>query len=109
MKVLVIEDDKTIIDVVTLTFRVGWPDTEIIPVRLGQKGLEKVETESPDLVILDLGLPDISGLDVLKEIRVFSSVPVIILTVRASESDIVRGLELGADDYVVKPFRQMEL
>jgi len=68
-----------------------------------------VESESPDLVILDLGLPDISGFEALKEIRLFSVVPVLILTVRSEEADIVKGLEWGADDYIVKPFRQLEL
>ena len=67
------------------------------------------ESENPDIIILDLGLIDIDGFEVLKQIRLFSSVPVLILTVRADEADIVKGLEWGADDYVVKPFRQMEL
>jgi two-component system KDP operon response regulator KdpE len=61
------------------------------------------------VVILDLGLPDISGFDALKQIRLFSDVPIIILTVRADEADVVKGLEWGADDYMVKPFRQLEL
>ncbi len=71
--------------------------------------MELVESESPDVVILDLGLPDISGFDVLKEIRAFSGVPILILTVRGEEADVVKGLEWGADDYMVKPFRQLEL
>ena len=68
-----------------------------------------VETESPDIVILDLGLPDISGYEALQQIRLFSEVPILILTVRSEESDIVKGLEWGADDYMVKPFKQLEL
>jgi two-component system response regulator VicR len=68
-----------------------------------------VETEEPDIVILDLGLPDISGFEVLSQTRLFSHVPIIILTVRADESDVVKGLEWGADDYILKPFRQLEL
>jgi DNA-binding response OmpR family regulator len=68
-----------------------------------------VETESPDLVILDLGLPDSNGFEVLKAIRMFSDVPIVILTVSEQESDVVRGLELGANEYITKPFRQMEL
>ncbi|MBL7165274.1 MAG: response regulator transcription factor, partial [Dehalococcoidales bacterium] len=67
-----------------------------------------VESESPDIVILDLGLPDINGFDVLRQIRLFSQVPTIILTVRSDEADIVKGLEWGADDYITKPFRQLE-
>ena len=109
MKFLVIEDDKTIIDSISLIFQLSWPETKLISTPLGQKGIELAETEHPDVVILDLGLPDISGYEVLKQIRLFSAVPVIILTVRSEEVDIVRGLEGGADDYIIKPFRQLEL
>jgi two-component system KDP operon response regulator KdpE len=109
VKILVIEDDKTIIDSISLIFQLSWPETKLISTPLGQKGIELAETEHPDVVILDLGLPDISGYEVLKQIRLFSAVPVIILTVRSEEVDIVRGLEGGADDYIIKPFRQLEL
>lgn len=109
MKVLIIEDDRDIVDVIKLAFDIRWPDATIISTHLGERGIDLVEEESPDVVILDLGLVDISGYDALKRIRTFSSVPVLILTVRAEESDIVRGLEWGADDYMVKPFRQLEL
>lgn len=109
MKVLVIEDDPDIVGVISLAFQIRWPDAELVSSHLGEKGIEMVETENPDVVILDLGLPDISGFDVLKQIRLFSDVPILILTVRADETDIVRGLEWGAEDYMVKPFRQMEL
>ncbi len=109
MKVLIIEDDRDIVDVIKLAFDIRWPDAEIISTHLGERGVELVEEESPDVVILDVGLVDISGFDALKRIRAFSTVPVLILTVRAEESDIVRGLEWGADDYMVKPFRQLEL
>lgn len=108
MKVLLIEDDKEIIDAISLAFRIRWPEADVVSTRLGQKGYELVESESPDIVILDLGLPDISGFEVLRQIRLFSKVPTIILTVRAEEADVVKGLEWGADDYIVKPFRQLE-
>lgn len=109
MKILIIEDDKAIIEAISLTLQLSWPDTELISTHLGEKGIELVESENPDVVILDLGLPDISGFDVLKQIRLFSTVPILILTARSDEADIVKGLESGADDYVVKPFRQLEL
>ena len=109
MKILVIEDDKAIIEAILLTLELSWPETKFVTTHLGERGVELVESENPDVVILDLGLPDISGFEVLKQIRLFSNVPVLILTVRSDEADIVRGLEGGADDYVVKPFRQMEL
>jgi len=109
MKVLVIEDDEEVIEAISLTFRMRWPDSKLVSTKLGERGIELVESESPDIVILDIGLPDISGFEVLKQIRLFSTVPIVILTVMADEADIVKGLEYGADDYVVKPFRQLEL
>jgi two-component system KDP operon response regulator KdpE len=109
MKILVIEDDAEIIEFISIAFDIGWPGVELVSTHQGNKGLELVETEAPDAVILDLGLPDISGFDVLKQIRAFSAVPVIIESVRGSETDIVKGLDWGADEYIVKPFGQLEL
>lgn len=109
MKVLIIEDDQKTVDVIVIVFQIGWPEAKVISTPSGEKGVEMVESESPDIVILDLELPDISGFDVLKQIRLFSTVPIIILTVRGEEKDVVQGLTWGADDYVVKPFRQLEL
>lgn len=108
MKVLLIEDDKEIIDAISLAFQIRWPEAKVVSTRLGEKGVELVESEAPDIVILDLGLPDISGFEVLRQIRLFSHVPTIILTVRQDEADVVKGLEWGADDYITKPFRQLE-
>ena len=68
-----------------------------------------IERERPDVVLLDIGLPEMSGFDVLEEIRLFSDVPVIMLTVRDDELSKIQGLELGADDYVTKPFSHLEL
>ncbi|MBM3156397.1 MAG: PAS domain S-box protein [Chloroflexi bacterium] len=107
-KVLIIEDDNAIVNFVRLAFKMRWPEAELLSARLGEEGLDLIESEKPDLVILDLGLPDIDGFEVLRQIRLFSSVPVVILTVSGEEADMVKGLELGADDYIVKPFRQME-
>ncbi len=75
----------------------------------GEDALRLAREENPDLIVLDLGLPDVDGLDVLRRIRAESSVPVVILTARSDETDLVVGLELGADDYVVKPFGPKEL
>ncbi|MEE8471210.1 MAG: ATP-binding protein, partial [Dehalococcoidia bacterium] len=108
-RVLIIEDDQEILNCVSLAFQTGWPEAELVSTQLGEEGVEMVETEAPDVVILDLGLPDISGLETLRQIRLFSAVPVVILTVKAEEKDIVRGLELGADDYLGKPFGEEEL
>jgi len=109
MKVLVIEDDQAIVETITLVLKISWPEAKLVSTHLGERGIELVESENPDVVILDLGLPDKSGFEVLKQVRLFSTVPILILTVSSDEADIVKGLEWGADDYVVKPFRQLEL
>ena len=108
MKILIIEDDQASIDIVSLIFKVSRPETEVIYSKLGREGLDLLEKENPDVVILDLGLPDINGFEVLKRIRIFSNVPVLVLTVRNDESDVAKALELGANEYIVKPFRQLE-
>jgi two-component system KDP operon response regulator KdpE len=109
MKILIIEDDSKIVKAIGFAFQVGWPETKLISAEWGQEGIDLVEKEAPDLVILDLGLPDMDGLDVIKHIRLFSKVPIMVLTVNSDETIVVQALELGANEYVVKPFRQMEL
>jgi DNA-binding response OmpR family regulator len=109
MKVLVIEDDKSIINAVSVAFEFRWPDVNVVSATFGKDGLQAVKKESPDVIILDINLPDMSGFDVLKAIRAFSPVPVIILTVRSDDEDVLRGLETGADDYVIKPFNYLTL
>jgi DNA-binding response OmpR family regulator len=109
MKVLVIEDDPGIIEVVSLCFQLRWSGTSVVSADNGNKGVELVETERPDVVILDIGLPDMDGYQVLREIRRFSDVPVLMLTVRSEDTDVAKGLELGADDYITKPFSHIEL
>jgi len=104
-----IEDDPNIVELVGLTFELGWPDVKLLTAETGEKGLALVEAESPDAVILDLGLPDTTGFEVIKAVRLYSDVPILILTVRVDERDVVKALTLGADDYLTKPFRQMEL
>lgn len=109
MKVLLIEDSPEIVKGVSLTFKLRWSDAVIISAENGTDGIKKVEEDSPDIIILDINLPDMSGFDVLEHVRQFSEVPVIILSARDQEIDKVRGLEIGADDYIVKPFSPSEL
>jgi len=109
LKALIIEDAPDIVETISLCFELRWPEVKVISTPEGNKGLTLAETESPDVIILDLGLPNTDGLEVLKDIRAFSNVPIIIVTVRGDEMDKVRGLELGADDYIIKPFSHMEL
>jgi two-component system KDP operon response regulator KdpE len=82
---------------------------QVLSAASGEEALEKLRTRLPDLLVLDVMMPGLSGFDTLQEIRRVSNVPVIMLTVKGEESDKVRGLGLGADDYVTKPFSQREL
>lgn len=109
MKILIIEDSLEIIDAVSHTVELRWPDASFISTTMGETGIEMTRREQPDVVILDLGLPDITGFQVLHEIRSFSDVPLMLLTVRGDEIDKIKGLEMGADDYIVKPFSPGEL
>jgi DNA-binding response OmpR family regulator len=109
VKLLLVDDDPEIRSSVRLGFELQWRDVEIIEADRGADALARVEEERPDLVLLDIGLPDMDGYRVLREIRAFSSVPVIMLTARDEPIDKVRGLEAGADDYVGKPFDHLEL
>lgn len=107
MKVLLVEDDASIAASVTTSLRQAGLD--IAHVFTGTEGIEAVRADSVDVVLMDLGLPDMDGLDAARAIREFSTVPIIIVSARGDELDRVLGLELGADDYVVKPFSQREL
>lgn len=109
MRVLVVDDEPDVIEVVRLTFNLRWPDAEVAYALTGEEGVDLVQQQAPDIVILDIGLPDIDGFEVCDRIRAFSDVPVIMLTARHEEVDKVRGLERGADDYVTKPFSHIEL
>ncbi|TAN35039.1 response regulator transcription factor, partial [Patescibacteria group bacterium] len=109
MKVLIVEDAEEVVESIKLCISLRWPDCVTFTTPRGKEGLRLVEAESPDLVILDLALLDGNGLDVLKEIRRFFDVPVLIVSATADELSRVKGLEIGADDYIVKPFSHTEL
>jgi DNA-binding response OmpR family regulator len=109
MKVLIIEDDQETVEVISLAFKMRWPEAELISAKLGEEGLQLLKSESPQAVILDLGLPDISGFEVLRRIRNVSKVPVVIMSVRRDEAIVVKAIEYGADEYITKPFRQLVL
>ena len=103
--VLVIEDDLEVLEVVTLILETRWPGVTVSHSNDGELGVQLARTEEPDVIILDIGLPGIDGFEVCSRIRAFSYTPILILTVRESPEDIAKGLDLGADDYIVKPFR----
>ena len=109
MKVLIIDDEPDVIEVVNLCFSLRWPEAELISAGNGELGLALVEQQKPDLILLDIMLPDTDGFAICQEIRRFSDVPIVMLSARAGEVDKVRGLEMGADDYVTKPFSHLEL
>lgn len=109
MKVLIIEDNSEVAETVTLCLQINWPEAEISVAVEGIRGIEALRNAPFDIVMLDINLPDIDGFGVLKEIRSFSDIPIVILTVRGNEEDMTRGLAMGANDYIVKPFRPKEL
>lgn len=109
MKILVVDDAQEVIEAVTVSFNVQWRETEVLGASDGETGLDLVETEHPDIVLLDVMMPGIDGFETLRRLRAFSETPVIMLTARDAALDKVKGLELGADDYVTKPFDHLEL
>jgi len=109
MKILVVDDEPDVIESVRLGFTLQWREVEVLGAGDGTRALDLVEHERPDIVLLDIGLPDLDGFEVLRQVRAFSDVPVLMLTARDDTLDKVKGLELGADDYVTKPFNHLEL
>ena len=109
MRILVVDDEPEIVESIRLGFALQWREVDVLGAGDGDAALDLVERESPDLVLLDIGLPGRDGFEVLRELRAFSDVPVVMLTARDDAMDKVKGLELGADDYVTKPFNHLEL
>lgn len=107
MKALVVDDDLVLSDVLSFTLRrEGY---EVITAHDGLTAIDRWREESPDLILLDINLPKLDGLSVCRRIRALSDTPIIILSVRGQEDDVVTGLELGADDYITKPFSPRQL
>jgi two-component system KDP operon response regulator KdpE len=109
VRILVVDDEPDVVESVRLGFTLQWREIDVIGAEDGEAALDAVERDRPDIVILDVGLPDMTGFEVLSRIRAFSDVPVVMLTARDDALDKVKGLELGADDYVTKPFNHLEL
>ncbi len=106
-KILIIEDDKVIGKFLTMALKTN--QHEVFVTLYGIQGIEWFQKERPDLILLDLGLPDIDGMDVLAMIRKESNVPIIIISARGKDTEKVLALDNGADDYVTKPFNSSEL
>src|SRR5690349_23558657 len=109
MKILVVDDDPDVVEAISLSFGLQWPESQIMPAPDGREAMRTFEREHPDVVLLDIGLPDMDGFEVTRLIRERSDVPILMISARGEEIDKVRGLELGADDYVTKPFGYLEL
>jgi two-component system, OmpR family, response regulator RegX3 len=106
-RVLLVEDEATLADTVAYALRREGMD--VVTARDGEGAIQRFRSDGPSIVLLDVMLPGLSGLDVCRLIRAESTVPIVILTAKDSEADTVAGLELGADDYVTKPFSMREL
>ena len=106
-KVLIVEDEQSISNFISMILQASGFDT--IVVRTGEEALTMVSSHCPDLIILDLGLPDMDGMEVLKSVRKWSNLPVVVVSARNHEHDKVEALDYGADDYLVKPFGTSEL
>ncbi|KAF0507432.1 response regulator transcription factor [Pediococcus pentosaceus] len=106
-KILVVDDEKPISDIVK--FNLDKEGYDVVTAYDGEEALAQVEEEKPDLILLDLMLPKIDGLEVARQVRAKHNIPIIMVTAKDSELDKVVGLELGADDYVTKPFSNREL
>jgi DNA-binding response OmpR family regulator len=107
MKVLIVDDDRVLADVVAFAMR--REGFEVIQAYDGAGALQRWAEDQPDLIILDVNLPKMDGFSVARRIRQEADTPIILLTVRGEEEDIVHGLELGADDYITKPFSPRQL
>jgi len=107
VKVLVVDDEPALARALAINLRAhGW---EVVTAADGRSALEAAATEHPDVVVLDLGLPDLDGVEVISGLRGWTSVPIVVLSARQHGEDKVEALDLGADDYVTKPFAMNEL
>ncbi|MEE8346749.1 MAG: response regulator transcription factor [Dehalococcoidia bacterium] len=104
MKILLVDDEQEFIKILTVAFQVYRPGYTLIAAFTGTEALARAEAEDPDLVVLDVMLPDIDGFEVCRRLRARADIPIILLTAKDREEDVVKGFELGADDYITKPF-----
>ncbi|MDW5299257.1 MAG: response regulator transcription factor [Sedimentibacter sp.] len=106
-KILVIEDDNKIVNFMTMALKAkGY---SILTAKCGNEGILSFCTENPDIILLDLGLPDMDGVEIIKQVRQVSEIPIIIVSAREQDSDKIAALDAGANDYVTKPFSMGEL
>ena len=106
-RVLIVEDDKNIRKFIQTILEAN--DYDVIATETGKEAYSLITSRCPDVVILDLGLPDMDGMKILKEVRAWSNMPIIVVSARDHEKDKVEALDMGADDYITKPFGTSEL
>ena len=106
-KVLVVEDEQNISNFISTVLTAN--DFDVLMAQTGAEAISMITSHCPDLIILDLGLPDMDGMNILKEVRAWSNLPIIVVSARTHESDKVTALDFGADDYIEKPFGTSEL
>jgi two-component system KDP operon response regulator KdpE len=106
-RVLIVDDEPTLLRALAMNFTAR--DYEVVQARTGTEALTSAARDRPDLIVLDLGLPDVSGVDVIRGVRAHAENPIIVLSARIGSPDKVQALDLGADDYVTKPFSMQEL
>lgn len=107
LQILVVEDDPPVRNLITTTLRSH--EYKYIVAENGESAIDQASSCNPDVILLDLGLPDIDGVEVIKKIRTWSNVPIIVISARSEESDMIGALDSGADDYLTKPFSVEEL
>ncbi len=107
LQILVVEDDAPVRNLITTTLKAH--DYKYITAENGDEAIRQASTCNPDIVLLDLGLPDIDGVEVIKKIRTWSNIPIIVISARSEDSDKIEALDNGADDYLTKPFSVEEL
>lgn len=107
LQILVVEDDPSVRNLMTTTLKSN--DYKYIVAENGEEAIRQASTCNPDIVLLDLGLPDIDGVEVIKKIRTWSNMPIIVISARSEDSDKIESLDNGADDYLTKPFSVEEL
>ena len=109
LRILIAEDDQDVAEILGVGVRITWPDCQVVLAPTGEAALKSFAEDTPDLVILDITMPPPGGFEVCAAIRQVSQVPILMLTARKSTVDKVRALDLGADDYLTKPFDHLEL
>lgn len=107
LSILLVEDEKNICDFISTSLSAQ--DYRISTAHTGKEALPIITSQCPDLILLDLGLPDMDGMEIIRQVRTWSSIPIIVLSARTQEQEKVRALDLGADDYLTKPIGTSEL